>query len=343
MQPKPTLKNLPPPPPEKTGWPWTEEAEPLADLMPNSSEWPRISIVTPSYNYGHFIEETIRSVLLQGYPNLEYIIIDGGSQDNTVEIIKKYEKFLTYWMSEPDEGQTDAINKGYKYCTGDIFAWLNADDSYSKITLGRVAENYLNGYQLIAGSCLAIYNDGNKQIFNSVPTKFEKLIRFWVSGANFTQPSVFVDKKIADHCFPLDKSLYMLMDYEFFLRFMSYEPKSIYIQETWVIFKFHGANKTLSNYPHGMNEFFKISLSESVKLPFLKRLKFLMALKDYQVFYPIVQDISSANLSQLSLALIARPTLLSWPLFWKVLLQMIIGRNLYFALKKAKFTWRPKN
>lgn len=106
-----TVKDLPPPPPDKTGWPWTEQTEPLPELMPDgSSEWPLISIVTPSYNQGDFIEETIRSVLLQGYPNLEYIIIDGGSTDNSIEIIQKYKPFLAYWISEP--GGTPVI------CTG---------------------------------------------------------------------------------------------------------------------------------------------------------------------------------------------------------------------------------
>ena len=93
--------------------------------MPDGSDWPRISIVTPSYNQGQYIEETIRSILLQGYPNLEYIIIDAGSTDQTVEIIKKYEMFLSYWVSESDNGQAHAINKGLSLCTGEIFNWIN--------------------------------------------------------------------------------------------------------------------------------------------------------------------------------------------------------------------------
>lgn len=124
----PTLKDIPPPPPNKTGWPWTEDTSRLPDLMPDGQPWPRISIVTPSFNQAQFIEGTIRSVLLQGYPDLEYIIIDGVSTDNSVEIIKRYEPWLTYWVSEPDHGQSHAINKGFAHCIGALLNWINTDD-----------------------------------------------------------------------------------------------------------------------------------------------------------------------------------------------------------------------
>src|ERR1700738_1526878 len=110
-----------------TGWPWTTETPRLPAVRPDGSRWPRITIVTPSFNQGQFIEETIRSVLLQGYPNLEYIIIDGGSTDNTVEIIKKYEPWIACWVSEKDRGQSDALNKGFARATGQILAWLCSD------------------------------------------------------------------------------------------------------------------------------------------------------------------------------------------------------------------------
>lgn len=126
----PTLAEIPPPPTGRTGWPWTEEAEQLSGRMLSEKHCPRVSIVTPSYNQGQFVEETIRSVLLQGYPNLEYIIVDGGSTDETLDIVEKYEPWLAYWVSEPDTGMYDAINKGFAQATGAIMAWSNTDDVY---------------------------------------------------------------------------------------------------------------------------------------------------------------------------------------------------------------------
>jgi len=134
------LHDLPKPPAGKTGWPWTEASPQSSEKIPEGSEHLRISIVTPNYNFGHFLEETIRSVLLQGYPNLEYIIIDGGSTDNSVEIIKKYEPWLAYWVSEKDEGITHAINKGMEVASGNWINWLNSDDFLLPGALWRLKE-----------------------------------------------------------------------------------------------------------------------------------------------------------------------------------------------------------
>lgn len=138
----------------KTGWPWTVGSAPFPKRMPDGSPWPKISIVTPSYNQGKFIEETIRSVLLQNYPNLEYIIIDGGSTDGSVEIIKKYEQWLTYWESEQDRGQSHAINKGWAKATGDVISYLNSDDIYLPNALRIVAEKFImnNEYSIFTGA-----------------------------------------------------------------------------------------------------------------------------------------------------------------------------------------------
>ena len=123
----PTLNELPSPQKGKKGWPWTKGSEKLTVPGEGNKSLPLISIVTPSYNQDEFIEETIRSVLLQGYPNIEYFIIDGKSTDRSVEIIKKYEKYMTSWTSEKDSGQSEAINKGWQRSNGDILAWINSD------------------------------------------------------------------------------------------------------------------------------------------------------------------------------------------------------------------------
>jgi glycosyltransferase involved in cell wall biosynthesis len=126
----PRLTELPSPPAGKTGWPWTEASPPLPNVMPGGRPWPRISIVTPSFNQGEFLEATIRSVLLQGYPDVECVVVDGGSRDTSVEIIKRYAQWLAYWCSEPDRGSANALNKGFAQTTGEILGCLNSDDFY---------------------------------------------------------------------------------------------------------------------------------------------------------------------------------------------------------------------
>lgn len=126
---------------EKQKWPYTDAVNP--NTYKERTKWPKISIVTPSYNQGQYIEETILSILNQNYPNLEYIIIDGGSTDNTVDIIKKYEDRITYWVSETDKGQAHAINKGFKKCTGDIINWINSDDFFLEKCFFIVAKAFL--------------------------------------------------------------------------------------------------------------------------------------------------------------------------------------------------------
>lgn len=333
----PELEDLPAPPGGKVGWPWTTPSNALPSQIIDNTRLPKISIVTPSYNYGHFLEEAIRSVLLQGYPNLEYIVIDGGSTDNSVEIIKKYENFLTYWVSEPDRGQTNALNKGYQKCTGDLFSWINSDDTYSPSTLWQVAAMYKKSYEMIAGSCRNIYQESDtEEIIRSPKWSFEKYLRFWSYPSNtfYPQPSVFLSKEIADKCFPLDESLYCAMDHQYFLRALAQIPKRIEIDKVWVNFTYHGNNKTGSTYPV-FDELCEISLSESEKLPPTSRAIYQAHLKDYIRLRPLLYQGSISMCELLSLVK-ESPTILLLPLYWKVLIKQILNASIYFRLKDVK-------
>jgi glycosyltransferase involved in cell wall biosynthesis len=221
----PTLNELPPPPPGKTGWPWTENPQ-LPDTMPDPSTgsgqmapWPRISIVTPSYNQAQFIEETIRSVLLQEYPNLEYIIVDGGSTDGSVDIIRKYGDWLAYWVSEPDRGQAAAINKGWEHSTGHILAWLNSDDVYRPGALSRVAETFQRHLDavVVVGAC-AITDIDRNVVGCKLARHLEPKDFLHDAGSVPGQPAVFPARRVIEEVGGLDESLYNVLDWEYWLR-----------------------------------------------------------------------------------------------------------------------------
>ena len=241
----PTLKDLPPPPPGKTGWPWTEESPQLPDGMPDGSAWPRISIVTPSFNQGQFIEETIRSVLLQGYPELEYMIIDGGSTDQSVDIIRQYDRWITYWVSEPDRGQSNAINKGLKVSDGDIIAWINSDDTYYPEAYSAVALRLYKGgrlsHKIVFSNCDFIDEWGGF-LYRFIPEQFSrnKLKKYW-EGYFIPQPTVFLPGPVF-RANPLNESLTYVMDWDLWLR-LSQRYEYQYIDKTFAKFRNHGSSK----------------------------------------------------------------------------------------------------
>jgi glycosyltransferase involved in cell wall biosynthesis len=193
-----------------SGWPWTEETDPV--FYGDRDNWPKLTIVTPSYNQGQFLEGTIRSVLLQNYPNLEYIIIDGGSTDGTKMLLEKYSPWISYWQSEPDEGQGQAINRGFSLASGSYFAWINSDDYYLKGVFRRVAEKFTTAQaEFIYG--FGYSYDLEKQFF-----ELNKVLPFpdlFIKIPSLIQPSTFWSADIHQ---PIWEELHCSLDFELWLR-----------------------------------------------------------------------------------------------------------------------------
>jgi len=239
------IEQLPPPPPGKTGWPWTEQSPRLPQRMPDGSEWPRISVVTPSYNQGRFIEETIRSVLLQNYPNTEYIIMDGGSTDESVEIITKYTPWLTSWVSEKDSGQSQAINNGFSGSTGDILCWINSDDFFLKSCFEFVAEHLSkeNPSWLIGSSEILDLKKG-RYIRTTSKVDLGTFI-FWINRW-VPQQSIFWNRNLWNHI-PngLNENLHYVMDVDLFYRMFQTTPPII-TDQSLAVYRYHDNAKTIS-------------------------------------------------------------------------------------------------
>jgi glycosyltransferase involved in cell wall biosynthesis len=213
-------------------------------ILDKNLKYPKISIVTPSYNQGRFLEKTILSVLNQNYPNLEYIVIDGDSKDGSLEIIKRYEKYLAYWVSDKDNGQADAINKGFQKSTGDILAWLNADDLYLPNTLLKVKEVFQKHRenQFIYGHSVLINKKDNIiRVCYTVPQTHHSYI--YDRGGNIFQGTVFWKRSIFYKYKGLDTKLYYTMEYKLFDNFFKHE-KGIFLNNIIAAYRIHKEAKS---------------------------------------------------------------------------------------------------
>ena len=203
-----------------------------------------ISIVTPSYNQAHYIEKTIQSVLSQDHPYIEYLVVDGGSTDNTVDVIKKYEDKLAWSVSEKDQGQTDAINKGFSRATGDVLAWINSDDTYEPGAISA-AVKYLREHPkvgMVYGDCNYI-NESGQVIgkFNSAQTNYRRLRQGYT---RISQQTMFFRTGLWKQVGPLDPSFYFAMDYDLWTR-ISARSEIKYVPQTWANFRLHTSGKTV--------------------------------------------------------------------------------------------------
>jgi len=256
---------------------------------------PKLSIIIPNYNYGNYIEETILSVINQNYPNTELIIIDGGSTDDSIEIIKKYNKHINYWISEKDNGQADAINRGLKVATGDYVAFMNSDDTYLDNAFVNIFNNkksvdkdFIYGDVMIGKSILESKPNKNKNNFLEISS----LILFYYS-ASYIIPSqsVFVkrDFLLKNRLNFLNENLHYCMDLDWYCRISQYNPTIYKYPKINAFFRINDSTKTVSQSSKMKKEALEIAflylkdLSEiDFKIFYLNRLIYLVLNKIYQ-------------------------------------------------------------
>jgi glycosyltransferase involved in cell wall biosynthesis len=204
-----------------------------------------VSIITPSFNQARYLEATLNSVLGQDYPDIEYIVIDGGSSDGSREILERYASRLAYWVSEPDHGQTDALNKGFARAHGEILAWINSDDTYQPGALAQ-AVAYLQGHPevgMVYGD--ASYIDAAGRVIGRFPAAQTDYRRLRQGYVHIPQQASFFRADLWCKVAPLDASFFFAMDYDLWVRLARLAPL-VYVPRLWANFRLHGDAKTIS-------------------------------------------------------------------------------------------------
>ncbi len=215
-----------------------------------------VSIITPSYNQAAYLEQTIRSVLTQDYSQIEYIVIDGASKDGSAEIIKKYADKLVYWVSEKDDGQADAINKGFVRASGDIVAWLNSDDYYLPDTVSAAVKVFDENPDvvLVYGNMLAVDEHGSTfNTLNYKPLTLEDLLCFQIIG----QPAVFMRRSALQKTNGLDSSFHFLLDHLLWIQ-LAQHGRILHVDQTWAAARYHAEAKNRAKAAEFGREAFRI-------------------------------------------------------------------------------------
>lgn len=246
--------------------------------MAHSEEFPKISVVTPSFNQGKFIERTIRSVLDQGYPRLEYIVVDGQSTDDTVSIVKKYDGRLT-WVSEPDQGQSDAINKGLRQATGDILCYLNSDDVLMPGSLVAVAETFRTHpeAQWLTGYCRNI-NAADKLIQSPITAYKNFLLRHYSYSSlvmidYVSQMSTFWRRAAMETVGLFDVDRHLVMDYDYWLR-LARRSRPVILRQELSAFRQHDDSKSSNRLIQHFRESARLAASQTNN-PLLKAVSYI--------------------------------------------------------------------
>lgn len=215
-----------------------------------------VSIITPSFNQAAFLEQTMRSVLEQEYPRIEYLVVDGASTDNSVDIIKKYESKLAWWVSEKDSGQADAINKGFARATGEVIAWLNSDDYYLAGAVGAAVKIFEEHPEvvLVYGNMLAVDEDG--KTFNTLNYKqltLEDLLCFQIIG----QPAVFMRRSALQAAGKLHPTFHFMLDHHLWIR-IAQQGEILHVNQTWAAARYHAEAKNIAKAAEFGRDAFRI-------------------------------------------------------------------------------------
>lgn len=224
---------------------------------------PKISIVMPSFNQGQFLEAAITSILAQDYPNLELVVIDGGSTDRSVSILEKYSDAIRFWSSKPDHGQSDALNTGFNMLDGEIIGWLNSDDTFQPNTFSEVA-NVFSDQSVNVAMCRTFgLMDNEGTVFEYKDNDYrnhQTLVRYWINGGmTINQPSVFFRKGIINQYKPvMDTSLNYAMDYDLWLR-LTLEHDIHVVDGYWANYRFHDSSKSGLGFEDFLPEWYAVS------------------------------------------------------------------------------------
>ena len=328
------------------GWPWDEPPVAMPERLPSGRSWPKVSIVTPSLNQAPFLEATIRSVLLQDYPALEYVVQDGGSADGSVDIVKRYAKQLSFWVSESDAGQADAIQKGWKRSTGTILAYLNSDDLYLPAAIRRVVECFEAHPEVgvVYGACQLIDQAGQPL---GRPVRFPKVSFTWLLRYPLTQPAVFFRRGVWERIGGLDTALQYVFDWDMLLRALQMGIRFFRLDgPPLACFRCWSGQKTAGLFEQQIDEQFRVRdrlLAEPSLSPRLVReIKFSRA---WAFLWPAYQGYVHGDMSVarafLRRAVAVDRRMCAHPAFLELYGRTFLGRRVSRTLRRMKTAvWR---
>ncbi|HEX8429497.1 glycosyltransferase family 2 protein [Hymenobacter sp.] len=251
------LSSLPPVPADKQIWPWTADAAVVEESV---NSLPFISIITPSYNQGQYLEETIRSIIAQNYPNYELIIVDAGSTDNTLDVIRLYEPWITYWVSEKDRGQSHAIQKGLVQVKGDIVNWINSDDLVAPGAFYRIAAEFdLTRYDVICGRCDYFTGDITQLDMRGMRMKVEETVGDTINFQQINQPSTFFKASVLKEL-GVDEQFRYTMDLDLWFRYLliAGQERILLSDNLFSYFRLHETSKTVAEGSHFVQDTQKV-------------------------------------------------------------------------------------